>query len=78
MKIKRLIIALFWVIAGSILIFSTYGVSKIGMLYFKIWKTQEEIKIMEARKLVLEREARLLAGDKEYIKKVAQKRFGME
>jgi cell division protein FtsB len=78
MKIKRLIIALFVVIAGYILIFSTYGVSRIGTLYFKIWKAREEIKIMEARKLVLERESKLLTNDKEYIKKVAQERFGME
>lgn len=78
MRLRRFIIALFIVIAGYLLIFSSYGVGRMAILYWKIWKTREEIKVMEAKKLVLERETRLLTNDKEYIKKVAKERFGME
>ena len=68
---------LFLVVIVYVLIFSRYGLVKIISIKVNIWKVHNEIEILQAKEVVLERETKLLENP-EYIKKVAREHFGIE
>ncbi|MDD2890120.1 MAG: septum formation initiator family protein [bacterium] len=77
-KFRKIGILLIVLLIGYLLIFRTYGAGKIVMLRWQIWKTEQEINVMRAKRLVIKREIDLLMGSKEYTKKVAKERYGIE
>lgn len=77
-SLKKVVVILFVVTAVYFLVFSKYGLIKIIELKWNIWRTQQEIKILEAKEVVLRREVKLLETDTAYINKVAREKFGIK
>ncbi|MFA5033366.1 MAG: septum formation initiator family protein [bacterium] len=77
-KFRKIGILLIVLLVGYLLVFRTYGAGKIVLLRWQIWKTEQEINVMRAKRLVIKREIDLLMGSKEYTKKVAKERYGIE
>ena len=69
---------LFWLGVIYFLVFSKHGLIKIIQLKWQIYKTQNEIIILEAKEVTIKREVRLLETDTAYINKAAREKFGIE
>jgi len=76
--VKKIVTILFWMGVIYFLVFSKHGLIKIIQLKWQTWKTQEEIKVLEAKEVVLKREVKLLETDTAYINKAAREKFGIK
>ena len=78
MNAKKVVSILFWLGVIYFLVFSKYGLIKIIQLKWQVRKTQNEIRILEAKEVVIKREVRLLKSDTAYINRAAREKFGIE
>ncbi|MDI6839826.1 MAG: septum formation initiator family protein [bacterium] len=78
MNVKKVIIILFLIVSIYVLVFSPCGLVKIISIRLNIWKVQDEINILKAKEIVLERETKLLESDPEYIKRAIREKLGIE
>lgn len=78
MRMKKIILSLFLILAVYFLVFSPHGLVKIISLRIRLWRVREQQQINIAREVILERETKLLESDKEYIKRAGREKFGIE
>ncbi|MCK4307565.1 septum formation initiator family protein [candidate division WOR-3 bacterium] len=77
-NLKKIVTILFWLGVIYFLVFSKHGLIKIIHLEWQVRKTQNEIRILEAKEVVMKREVRLLKSDTAYINRAAREKFGIE
>lgn len=77
MRLKKFLVAILVLAVIYAIVFSPYGLVKVAQLKVHIWKSEEEIRVMETRQVLLRYELRLLETDQEYVKKIGAEKFGL-